>query len=152
MEDVIVNRYTEFEIQYKDSDLNHTIRAFDVVEQQLEEITAQVKKLQAEYDYLRLVKIPDLFDENDPPLKNLSFQGLGRVQLTGDIYCSVRKENKEKLHTWLDETGRADLITPTVNASTLKAVIKNLIKQGEPYPHDIIQVTPFSRASLVRRV
>lgn len=57
-------------------------------------------------------------------------------------------ENKIKLWEWLREHDAEDIITETVNSSTLAAYVREQMKQGEPYPVDICEVSTYTTASL----
>lgn len=108
----------------------------------------EAKAVGAEYDYLSKVLIPQRFA--DEGLKNLTVKGVGRVSLTADIYASVKAGMKEEFYAWLDDTGSGDLIQRQVPPSTLKAFIKGLIKGGNEYPEDLVNVTAYQRASLTK--
>lgn len=112
-------------------------------------IEEQLKGVNAEYDYLRLNLIPSRFEEEG--IENITIEGIGRVSLTGDMYVSVLAENRERTYEWLCDIGKESLITKTVNASTLKAAVKAMIRAGEEIPEDLIKVTPFTRASITRK-
>lgn len=96
-------------------------------------------------DFLRLKKIPDLMDALE--ITTTTFMGIGRLQKAADIYAKTT--DKEASFQYLQDTGYADMIKPTVNASTLKALLRRLLKAGEEIP-ECYEVTPFSRASIVK--
>ena len=43
-----------------------------------------------------------------------------------------------------------DEVAETVNASTLKATVKNMYKTGEQVPEELLNVSPFERASITK--
>jgi len=57
-------------------------------------------------------------------------------------------ENKVGLWDWLREHDAAEIITETVNASTLAAYVREQMKQGEPYPNELCEVSMYDTASL----
>lgn len=57
-------------------------------------------------------------------------------------------ENKMALWEWLRSHDAAEIISETVNASTLAAYVREQMKQGEPYPTDICEVSSYDVASL----
>jgi hypothetical protein len=99
------------------------------------------------YDELRLVKIPNAME--DAGISNIKY-GFGRITASGDLYVSIVSGQSEAVFEFLDDLGKGDLVKPTVNPSTLKAVVKELIKSGEEIPGDILKVTPFTRVSITK--
>lgn len=57
-------------------------------------------------------------------------------------------EKKGELWEWLREHDAAEIITETVNSSTLAAYIRQQMEQGEAYPVDICEVSTYATASL----
>jgi hypothetical protein len=99
------------------------------------------------YDYVRTHAVPMKMDEEG--VESITVQGVGRVSLTSDIYLKIN--NKEASFEWLAENGHEDLISETVNASSLKALIRRMLRDGIEIPEDVYQVTPFSRATITKR-
>ncbi|PIZ29608.1 MAG: hypothetical protein COY40_06515 [Alphaproteobacteria bacterium CG_4_10_14_0_8_um_filter_53_9] len=114
------------------------------------------KYLHAEYDILRMVLIPEAMErENLESPVNVA--GVGRVSLTGDLFVSVGaaepevgKDYKNEFYGWLRDNNLEDLITESVNASTLKAWVKGRIREAKPWPQDLLKVTPYTRASITK--
>lgn len=109
-------------------------------------LEAELKIINAHYDVLRLESIPNKMDEEG--VERVSYEGIGRVGLTADMYVSVA--DKPGLYEWLEDNGFGDLIQPVVNASTLKAFIKGRMKDGKEVPAEYVNVTPFTRASITK--
>ncbi len=124
------------------------VKAFKSVGDEKEAAELALKKINAQYDFLRLVKIPAIFDEQE--LKNITVDGVGRCQLTSDIYASVKTGQKDAMFLFLRDTGRESLIKEEVNASTLKACLKGMIKAGEEIPEELFNCAPYSRASITK--
>lgn len=57
-------------------------------------------------------------------------------------------DKKGELWDWLREHEAAEIITETVNSSTLAAYVRTQMKAGEPYPSDICEVSMYDVASL----
>lgn len=112
----------------------------DVVEENL-------KLININLDDIRLKKIPEMMDALE--VKNATFEGLGRVQLAGDLYCSTKAGQKDAAIQWLQDQDLGEMITESYNASSMKALIRRLIEQGVEIP-EFMNVTPFIRASLVK--
>jgi hypothetical protein len=105
------------------------------------------KKITAEFDFLRNIKIPQVFE--DQGLQIVKVEGVGRCNLTGDLQVTIPAANKDEAYTWLRDTGRGDLITETINSSTLKAMTKALMQAGEEVP-ECFRVHTFTRASITK--
>lgn len=105
------------------------------------------KEVSRIYDHMRLVVIPARFEADG--ISNMKVEGVGRVQLTGDIYAGIVKGREDSAFEWLDDNGRGDLVKRTVNSSSLKAVLKQALQNGEELP-DFFKAEPFTRASIVK--
>lgn len=115
---------------------------------QKEKLETELKSVNSELDMIRTKKIPDLMESME--LKNVTFEGLGRVQLASDLFASTREGQKEAAIQWLNDCGYEGMVTQTYNASTLKALFRRMITEGTDIPDDIFNVTPFTRASIVK--
>lgn len=109
-----------------------------------EKLTDVNKKL----DFIRTVKIPEKMNEMD--IRTVTFHGIGRVQLATDLYASTREGKKEDAIQWLQDCGYESMITETYNASSLKALFRRMIADGITIPDEIFNVSPFTRASIVK--
>ena len=112
------------------------------------QVKADAAAIRELLDDLRLRKIPDLMASLE--VKTTTFTGLGRVQLAADLYASTIAGKKEDAMAWLRDCGYSDMIKPTVNSSSLKALFRQQIKEGVMPPDDIFKITPFTRASIVK--
>ena len=129
------------------SNLLNLIQRFHVLGQEKAVLEEQLKEINKEYDRLRTGSIPEAMAEDG--IQTIKVEGIGRVGLTSDVYVSYA-DNKEAAFMWLAEHGLGACITETVNASTLKAAFRKMIREGEPLPDDIFRITPFSRASITK--
>jgi hypothetical protein len=138
-----------YDKKYKGRATLDVIRVMDQFRAEKERLESVLTEINKEYDYLRINLIPQKMEEDG--IDNISVDGVGRVSLTGDMYVRVNSDNRDRLHDYLKDIGKSSLITETVNASTLKAVVKSMIRAGEEIPEEIIKVTPFTRASITKR-
>lgn len=134
--------------EYDGMELLELIREMRRVQTEKEQVEADLKKYNKHFDFLRITKIPQMME--DLGIRNLNVDGVGRVGLTADMHVSIKEGNKEAFYLWLRDNGRADLIQPNVNPSTLKATVKNMVKEGEIIPDDLLNVSPFTRASITK--
>lgn len=114
-----------------------------------ERLEGLLKEANAAFDVIRLELLPTLME--DRGIEKVTYEGLGRVQLAADLYVSTKKGEKDGLFKWLKARKLGSLIQPGVNSSTLKAFIKERIEKGKEIPSDYLNVTPFTRASIVGR-
>lgn len=112
-----------------------------------EEIDEAAKQTNIELDEIRLKKIPEMMETLG--VKNATFEGLGRVQLATDLYCSTKAGQKDAAMQWLRDCGYEDMVTETYNASSMKALVRRLIGDGTEIP-EFLNVNPFIRASIVK--
>ena len=106
--------------------------------------------LQKKYDALRLNLVPSAMD--DEGVTSINIDGIGRMGLTADLYASIPADQKPEAYEWLRDNQHGDIIKETVNAGTLKATFKAIIKKGEEtIPENIFKVTPFSRAAITKK-
>lgn len=115
---------------------------------QKDKLETKLSDINKELDVIRTKKIPELMESME--LRNVTIEGLGRVQLAADIYASTREGQKEAAMTWLRDCGYDNMITETYNASSIKALFRRLMADGADIPDDIFNVQPFLRASIVK--
>jgi hypothetical protein len=137
------------ENKYENTSTIDTIRAMDELSKRKEELESELTKINKEYDFLRLNLVPKKME--DMGIDNVKVDGIGRVSLTSDMYVRVNADNRERVHQFFNDIGKSSIITETINASTLKAVVKSMIRSGEEIPEDLIKITPFTRASITKR-
>ncbi len=125
-------------------ELCNKMQALQTEKETLEE---SLKTTNAAIDSLRLKQIPELMDQLE--VKNATFQGLGRVQLAADLYCSTKAGQKDAAMQWLRDMEMDGMISETYNASSMKALVRRLIEQGAEIP-ECLNVSPFIRASIVK--
>jgi hypothetical protein len=118
------------------------------LQQRKEAIEDQLKAINKEYDFLRITKVPQKME--DEGIERLSVAGVGRVSLTADMHVSIKASQRERFYEWLRDNGRTDLLQETINPSTLKAAVKGMYKSGEEVPEDLLNVSPFTRASITK--
>lgn len=104
------------------------------------------KLINIELDQLRLKDIPEYMAEND--IRSATFEGIGRVQLAMDCYATIK--DKAAGYQWLAEHGYDGLITDYIQPSTFKAAVKDALKNGQTFPEELFNITPFTRASIVK--
>lgn len=134
--------------QYDSVSLVDLVHAMSTIQNRKEALEDQLKIINKEYDFLRITKIPAKMEEDG--VDRINVTGIGRVSLTADMHVSVKADQKSEFFTWLRDNGRGDLLTENVNPSTLKAAVKKMFRDGEDVPDTLLNVSPFTRASITR--
>ena len=106
------------------------------------------KEMQKAYDFVTISIVPDRMD--DEGIETLKVAGVGRLQASSDIRCSVPAVNREALEYWLRENGHGELVKSSVNSSSLKAFVKEQMREDGNYPKELLKIEPFSRATVVK--
>jgi len=120
------------------------------VRRELDHAKAIKTALQKKYDALRLNLIPTAMDEDG--ISNVTIEGIGRLGLTSDIYASTPASKRDESWEWFRNHGHGDIIRETINAGTLKATLKAIMKKGDTeIPEDLFKITPYTRASITKR-
>lgn len=134
--------------QYDGMSLVELVHAMATLQNRKEAMEDQLKLINKEYDFLRITKIPATMD--DDGVDRINVTGVGRVSLTADMHVSIKAEQKAAFHEWLRDNGRGDLLQENINPSTLKAAVKGMFKNGEEIPEALLNVSPFTRASITK--
>lgn len=113
-----------------------------------DDLERQLADVNIELDEIRVRKIPTMMESLG--LKNVTFEGLGRVQLAADLYLSTKEGKKEEAMQWLRDMGHEGMITESYNASSMKALVRRLLVDGAEVPEHLFKITPFTRASIVK--
>ena len=71
-----------------------------------------------------------------------------QLLIMDQISVKTPPDRKLELWEWLREHNAAEIITETVNSSTLAAYVRQQMKAGDPYPNDICEVSAYATASL----
>ena len=134
--------------QYDSMSVVDLVTAMGALQKHKEDLEDSLKAVNKEFDFLRIIKIPGQME--DEGIDRITVNGVGRVSLTADMHVSVKAEKKAEFFDWLRDNGRGDLLQENINPSTLKATVKGLVKNGEEIPEDLLNVSPFTRASITK--
>ncbi len=106
------------------------------------------KKLSALYEEWKTIKVPEKFENSGVPHINLD-EG-ARVGISNKVFASLKKDQKEAAYEWLRQNKLEDLITETVNTSTLSAVAKGLAEDNMELPPELFNVAVVANTSVTR--
>ena len=127
-------------------DLNELAIHMIDVREKLDEAKKVSSELQKEWDKLRKELIPEKMDEMG--IDSVRLKGIGTISLRADAYASVKSGHAQDLQEWLRSHDHAELVVSTVNSSTLKAFLKEQVREGEPIPDDYVNFTPYTYATI----
>ncbi len=114
----------------------------------LDEKAASKTETQKLYDFLTITLVPEMMEEQG--VETLKVADVGRLQTKADIRCQLPADNKQLMYQWLRDNGNGALIKDEVPSGTLKAFIKERIKEGLGYPDELLKISAYSRATVVK--
>lgn len=71
------------------------------------------------------------------------------VTMSEDFNVSIPANKKEDAYEWLYKNGYGDIVSTTINSSTLKATIKVINETALPVPGDIFKISNYVKMSVV---
>jgi hypothetical protein len=110
-------------------------RYFVKVRQIKDRLEAAVKPFDAFYEELAKVRIPQVFDREGVPSITLD-EGF-RVTVSHKLHASIKAGQKELAHQWLKDNGLGDIVSETVNASTLAGVARTMAEENQELPESL---------------
>ncbi len=100
-------------------------------------------------NFYQMRVLPDLF-MNASTKTTKTLNGY-TVSWTTDKSVSIPKDAKDGAYQWLVDNGLGDLITSTVNSSTLKATLKEWDRQNKPMPpEDLFTINDLPKYSVTK--
>lgn len=104
---------------------------------ELDEASNRKSELEKRYKAVRKVLAQTMESEN---LEKFTVDGRG-INSKVEIFASIPAGKREEAYQWLRDHGLGSLVVETVNASTLKAAVKEEITEGRPLPPELFKVT-----------
>lgn len=105
---------------------------------ELDKLEQQRKPLQARYDEIRKLLLPDAMRAagvvSDAGLGSFTLPSGAKIHLRNDIYVSVDKLREADLFNVLKAMGEGALVRETIHPSTLKAWVKDRLEQNLAMP------------------
>lgn len=120
-----------------------------MLKDELADIATHKKEVQARFDNLRLTVIPEKMEQDE--MSSVNIKGVGRLGLTLDAYVTVLAASREDFYSWLEANGHGGLIKPYAQPATVKAFIKEQVKEGNDFPEELVKCEPFFRASVTKK-
>lgn len=114
-----------------------------------DETEATLKPFDAFYEQLAKVKLPAVFDAHKVP--SVSLEEGYRVTVSHALRASIRGGvDKEAAYAWLHDNGLGDIVTKTVNASTLSAVAKTMQEENRELDQELFNTAILANTSFNR--
>lgn len=114
----------------------------------LEELKKKQAEAQKRFDHLRKHRIPD--EMENMGVETVKLTGVGRLSLRAEAYAGFAKGKQAQAIAWLEENGHGDIVKETVHNSTLKAFLKECVREGEELPEDLFSFTPYMQATITK--
>lgn len=122
-------------------------RAFVAFHRLNDKLDAITKAFEAQFAQLKGEVIPSAFEARGLPNVTLS-EGF-RVGVAHNFRASIKEGQRDRAFQWLRENKLGDLITTTVNASTLSAAMKHRVEEDNlDAPDELFTVTVMLNTSV----
>ena len=109
------------------------------------DLDQQAATIYLKWDAIRKLHIPAKMDELG--IESIKIKDIGTVGFRSDAWCTTL--DALGLAKWLRTNKHKELIKESVNASSLKSFLKELIKEGKTLPpEEIVKFTPYSYVSI----
>lgn len=123
-------------------------RAFVTMRHLKDHIEECFKEFNKKFEELKTVTLPAVFDGAGVPTVNLD-EGY-RVTVSHRLWASIRPGDKAAAFKWLRDNQLGDLVTETVNASTLSAAAKSMAEENRELSPDLFNVAIVPNTSVTR--
>ena len=114
------------------ADMNGPIelsRALVVLRFLKEKIEATFEEFNDIYTNVKDVRLPEAFDRANIP--NVTLDEGYRVGVSHSLRASVKANMKDSAIKWLQDNGLGDIVSQTINASTLSAVARTMAEDNK---------------------
>lgn len=128
----------EIDTAVKKAPLAELARLHAVFRESIDSLGEAKSTLQKTFDWLRISQIPERMEAEE--LESISIEGVGRLYLTTQFMASIKGGAKDGAYQYLTDHGHGDIIQSTVNASSLKALAKQKMKDNDPLPSELFNV------------
>ena len=135
--------------RYEGQSYKELAGVFQALTQAKKDLKSELAVIEERLEALTIDVIPDKLAEDG--MKNVTLADIGRWQVSPQAYCSTRAGMGPAVQDWMREHGFEDIISEVINASTLKAFIKEQLELGNDVPgDDLVNYEPYLKASLVK--
>lgn len=106
------------------------------------------KPFNALYEKMKIEGMPQKFEQAGVPTINLD-EGY-RVTISHLVRATVKSDRKQEAYQWLRDNQLEDIVTETVNASTLSAVAKTLGEENRELDPELFSVAIIPNTSVTK--
>ena len=128
------------------SDIKELARRMAVLREEYDALKQRSAEVYKEWDRIRKVDLPEAMEEAG--LESARVEGVGTLSMRTDAYVRAKEGKQMDLQEWLESIGHGDLVKPTVNSSSLKALLKELAAEGEDIPDDLVKFEPYTYVAI----
>ena len=138
---------TAYQAKYEGFDINKLAKAMQKTKEKHSQAKDKASEIWHEHDYLRMIAIPKMLESMN--ISSCKVKGVGTIGTRADASCKTL--NSDDLAEWLKTNDLGDIVKSAVNGSTLKAVMKQRLKDGESLPDsNIVSFEPFEFAVITK--
>lgn len=123
-------------------------RAFVALRSLKDEIDECSKIFSKLFEDVKGVQLPAKFEAEGVPTINLD-EGY-RVSVSHRVFASIKTGQKDMAMKWLRSNGLEDLVTETVNSSTLSAVAKSMAEENRELDGELFSVAVLPSTSVTK--
>lgn len=123
-------------------------RAFVVFHRAMERLADDLKPLKALYEQYKEVAVPAIFEEDG--VTSIPLDEGFRVGTSYTFRASIRPDQKDEAYAWLRSANLGDIITSTVNSSTLAKTAKELAEENKELPDALFNVARMPNTSVTQ--
>ena len=106
------------------------------------------KKAYAVMDKYAMQILPQLFEDEN--VSTITLASGYRVTIRDVLRASIPADKKPEAYDWLVRNDLGDLISETVNASSLSATARSLIEEGRQLPDDLFKTVILPQVSMTK--
>jgi hypothetical protein len=127
--------------------VHEQLKLLKLVRDTTENLSDIKTQLQEMLDKIRQEIIPNTFKDNG--ITSLTVDGY-RYTISQSMRASIKAGVKDAAFTWLRENDLGDLITETVNASTLSATARQMAAEGMELEPDLFNTSYYNNTSITQ--
>ena len=123
-------------------------RAFVTMRTLKDQIEEALKPFDKFYEEVKGIKLPAAFEAHGVPTVTLE-EGY-RVTVAHNVRASVKGGQRDAAYKWLEDNGLGDIITQTVNASTLSALARSMAEENRELDSELFTVAIMPTTSVTK--
>lgn len=128
-------------------ELNDAVREYKKMRDLSDYIKEIASRLQSKIDDSKTTVLPQMFKEKQ--VTSISVDGY-RYTVSHTVRASIASDKKAEAYAWLRENELGELITETVNSSTLAAQARKMLEDGEELNPDLFKVATIPNVSVTK--